>query len=459
MARVTRGGPNTPVTISAVEDGVTIPTSQSGTVTLADGTTVKVSFADDASVTAFGRARVANPQTLLANHSEYDKSRLVFFEKITDSSGNASSAFNATERLVDMTVETNDEIIRQSKLFTRYQPGKGQLVFITQIFDTSQANLLQECGWSDGSNGVVLRLDTDEALKIVRQSTAGDSNLTAGEEAISQANWNVDTFGAGALNPSGYTLDENAVQIFGLDLQALYAGRVRVGFDIDGVFYPAHQFLHANEIDKPYIATANLPARWRIKADGAITGSATLKALCVSVDSEGGSDEELGNPFSASNGTTTISVTTSRPVLSIRPKATFNSIATRGVILPESIAFYSDAQAIFWQVIYGGTLTNDNAASVDDDSIVEVDVAATAVADGIVIASGYVAAGASQGNARPSGSSQNGLLSNLPLALDIDGNHPTVANAGHSDWLTLTAESIPGTTTEVSASAQWRELR
>jgi len=457
MARVTKGGPNTPVTISAIEDGVSIPTTSSGTITISQETPVKISYYDDASVTAFGRARVANPQTLFANHPEYNKALLLWNEKST---GSGSQTFNSTERLVDMAVvAANDEEIRQGKEFVRYQEGKGQLIFLTGIFAPGAADLTQEWGYYGDSNGFQLRLD-GTSLQMVRSSTAGDANLSAGEEVVNQANWNIDSFGAGTLNPSGITLDIDKVQIFGIDFQALYAGRVRVGFDIDGIFYPAHAFNHANIISKPYIATANLPPYYRISAGAGFSGSATLKALCASVDSEGGSDANLGLPQAISNEDTLIGVTARRPILSIRPKAQFNSITNRIPILLEELVITSDAQTVYYEIIQGGDITGGTAPSwADVDSTyssVEYDVTADDISGGIRIGHGYVAAGAAQGNSRPSGAGARGLASKVPIALDIDGNHPT---SPLSDVISVVATSVPGSSTNVGAGLEWKELR
>ncbi len=62
-------------------------------------------------------------------------------------------------------------------------------------------------------------------------------------------------------------------------------GRVRVGFDIDGVIYYAHQFLNANNLSVPYMQSATLPIRMVVTS----TSSGSTKTSyfkCATVQSE-----------------------------------------------------------------------------------------------------------------------------------------------------------------------------
>lgn len=86
--------------------------------------------------------------------------------------------------------------------------------------------------------------------------------------------------------------------------------------------------------------------------------------------------------FSASNGAIRASVTTRRPILSIRPKATFNSIVNRAEILSSVSAAVGDNTALI-ELVYNGTLTNASFGSAGASSVVEVDTAAAALANGI----------------------------------------------------------------------------
>jgi len=247
------------------------------------------------------------------------------------------------------------------------------------------------------------------------------------DTAIAQADWNIDPFdGSG---PSNLTLDFTKTQILVISAQWLGVGRVVVAFDVNGVLYPAHQFLNANSLSVPYTQSFNLPVRMEAMAstgattarsgyfDGnngiflqavSDTAGGTINLVCTSVQSEGGV-EVFGFPRTTNNGITAIAVTTRRPVLSIRPKATYNSRTNRGHIqVAEYILTASNNNSLF-EVVIGGTLTAGGGAPtwVDNGavSIVETNVNADAISGGTVLYSGYVLSGS--GASRGSSGSQN----------------------------------------------------
>ena len=99
----------------------------------------------------------------------------------------------------------------------------------------------------------------------------------------------------------------------------------------------------------------------------------------------------------------------------------------------------------FGEIVYGGTLTDAVFGSVDDNSIVESDVAATSISGGIVLDSFVVSSTAS---ARSSAQTQ--VIGQLPLTLDIAGQNPIP--------LSVVATSFGGSAA-TSSSIEWSELR
>lgn len=423
---------------------------------------VQIQLTDSPANNAFGYLRAEGRQTLGFFHNEYGDENLAYYFKTT---GTATHAHNSTLNTTDLTCPASSSKIAQSKRFFRYQPGKSELVFTTSIRPTLQGGMVIDQGFSDGSNGLLFRTN-GSTNQLVRQSTAGDSNLTAGQEVVNQTNWNKDTLdGSGdANNPSGINLDNEKVQIFGLDFQALYAGRVRLYFDIGGKYIEVHEFNHANEIAKPYIAYANLPVRYSITCDATVTGSPVFSVLCFSVDSEGGTDLQLGYPKAIYNQTAVSVGTGWTPVLSIRPKATFNSITYRGDILPLRFAVYTDSQDVQIKVTYGGTPDAGSVSWADWDttySAVEYDESATSITGGYDnIDSGFATTsgggGGGGGGNRNAGNAADSITSFLPLALDIDGAHPT---SPLTDVLSIQAKVLSGTTSNVIVILEVVELR
>ena len=172
-----------------------------------------------------------------------------------------------------------------------------------------------------------------------------------------------------------------------------------------------------------------------------------LKAICATVISEGGFQDARGYPEAAGNGITAVSVTTRRPILSIRPSATFNSVVNRAMIILDGLDITCSGNPAYWELVYGGALTNADFASVGaTTSTMDADVAATAITGGYTIQSGYVVAGS--GSTRQS--IRNGIASRLPLTLDAAGANPIN--------LSVVVTSMSGTAS-VAASLNWRSLR
>src|SRR5579863_8450224 len=186
---------------------------------------------------------------------------------------------------------------------------------MTGFLGAIKTNVAQRIGYFDANDGVFFYQDGTNLGVAVRTSTSGSPVTTL----IPQSTWNIDKLdGTGS---SGITITTANTQIFVIDLQWLGTGRVRFGFDIGGVIVYCHAINNANAGEtSPYMNTGSLPCRYEITNTGTAASTTTMKAICTSVISEGGAEIVGGLQFSASNGTTTVGVTTRRPVLSIAPK-------------------------------------------------------------------------------------------------------------------------------------------
>lgn len=92
-----------------------------------------------------------------------------------------------------------------------------------------------------------------------------------------------------------------------------------------------------------------------------------------------------GFPQSASNNGSSVAVTTRRPVLSIRPKATFNSRTNRAHIEFADYLLRATTNDSYFEIVVGGTLTGASWTSVDDTSVAEFDVSATEITGGFLL--------------------------------------------------------------------------
>lgn len=322
-----------------------------------------VTLADGPQLDAFNRARVSSQKTQL-DISRIGTARDDLVDTIT--SGDGAASYLANESTLQMSVTSSGRVVSQSKRYTYYQPGKSLLTEITGVLDTDGGNVRSRVGLFDddndktvdsGGNGFFFQ-NSNGALSVVRRSyTSG----TQTDTSVAQASWNLDTLDGNG--PSGITLDESKTNIFVIDLQWLGVGRCRMGVVIDGVITYCHQWLHAGILDAVYMTSANLPVRWEIESLG---GAGTMKAICATVQSEGGFDP-VGSVHSVSTGTTAASVTTGaeKPLIAVRSKDAF----CRTAINPIGIGIMiDDNQPMLLRGYLADSVTGGSWSSASDGS-------------------------------------------------------------------------------------------
>jgi hypothetical protein len=402
-----------------------------------------VAIRDGANLDAFSRLRVSNPLILHNSQFTYDLAPIIY-QPITNGSG-ATVTYDSTNRYGLMTFSstpTGGKAYMQTYEYLPYQPGRSQLIFVTFNMIAAVANTLKFAGYSDGTNGIEFQLNGTTKQFTIYSGTG------SGNQTVTQSSWNLDKLdGTGA---SGITLDISKVQILVIDIQALYAGRVRIGFDLNGTIVYAHEFLHANNITPPYLQSANLPVRCGMTCTATV--STTMYFLCSAVISEGGSEDinVYGYTFQQDSGP--ISVTTGGThMLSLRPRTTFNSISNRSrVAFIDVEIFNSGNQPIQWQLCIGqgisGTTTYNNVNASYSSS--EYNILGTlSGSPTIVIDGGYVP---STGSGKTM--VNTAIISRYPITLDAAGLQRALGT------LTLKATSLSGTQT-VYASIKFREIR
>lgn len=390
---------------------------------------------------AFGRLRVSNPEYVFDAQQTYDLQPLLF-ERITAGSG-AAIAHDATNRCATLTfasTPTGGEAIMQTFEHFRYQPGRSDLTIITFNFKGGATNTLKFAGKSDGSNGVELQLN-GATPRIMLYSDAA-----VGDQEIAVADWDDPLDGSG---PSRKRVDWTKAQILVIDFQALYVGAVRLYLDIDRVLVPFCTIKNANIQANPYIQTANLPVRVGMTCTG--EASTTMQFICASVISEGGALEPQGFEHSLDVSGTGGNDARAH-ILSLRPKATFNSIVNRSKIILESIDFIVNSgtnnakfELVLGQAITGTTTFSDVNAIY---SSMEYNTAGTiSGSPAIVLFSGYASA---TGGARITAPRKIGLR--YPITLDAAGVARLLGTAS------LLATGYTGTA-PCRATVNWREVR
>lgn len=401
------------------------------------------SLENNAQNDAFGRLRISNPVTIFDSKQTLNDQSLFWDEELGGSASSAHSTTDARTR-ISVTASASDYGIRQTFMRFNYQPGKSQQIFMTGLF-TTETGITKRVGYMD-LDYAGATMDILNGIYFQNDAGALSVNITKNgtNTSISQTNWNLDKLdGTGS---SGITLDMADVQILVIDFEWLGVGRVRIGFNIDGITYYVHQFLHANNgLQSVYTSNPNLSLRYDIESDG--TGSGSIDHICASVISEGGL-EGNGIDRAADRGTTGFSAagnTTIQPVISIRCKAGSESITSKlnqiSIIVTTSTDF---RWALYLNPTIAGT---DNASwtSTGTQSATEYDISRTSantLSAGELIKSGYVETG---------GQDQIDIEISSPLHLGraIDGT---------LDEFVLGIQDLSGTAETYYASINWKEL-
>jgi len=334
----------------------------------------------------------------------------------------------------------------QSYDYVPYQPGKSQLAVITFVMGTGVANVTKDVGYFDAANGIFLRQNGASGLQIIcRSSTSGGVVDTE----VEQASWNLDVLdGTGT---SRQTLDITKAQIMVIDLQFLGMGRVRVGFDIDGIIVYVHEFLNANSLTVPYMQTASLPIQVLVTASGS-GSSATAHFKCAAVNSEGGIISDYGYTFATPEATATAGSGSRVHILSLRPLTTFGSKTNRTHINGiEFDIFVTGAVSVFYEIVVGAAFSvAPTYASVNSTySSMQYGTAGTFdnLTNGIVIDSGYIPTTGGTKAAVTEDASRA-----YPITLDRAGAVRALGT------MSLLVSGI-GATSATRASAFWSEVR
>ena len=403
--------------------------------------TSRVKAEDSPSVDAFSRWRVSDPTGVFDGQFTYNLLPLIY-EQVTAESG-AAVAHDATNRCATMTfasTPTGGKAFMQSYEHIRYQPGKSQAIFVTFNFIEAVANCLKFAGYSSGAtNGIELQQDgTTVQFKLYSDTTNGD-------QTVAQANWNLDPLNG--TGTSGLTLDLTKTQILVIDLQALYVGRVRVGFDISGLVVYAHEFNHANLVETPYIQTATQPIRCGMTCTGTV--STTMRFICAAVSSEGGSEDASGYSFSAGSASVNSGNSARAHIISLRPTTTFNSITNRIKFVLDSVdILVTGNTAVLWELVIGQAITGASYSAVNATYSGFESSAGTISGDpGAVIAAGYIPA-----TAQNKGSFSYKLANRYPITLDAAG--AVRANG----TLSILGTGL-GAASAMYARFNWHELR
>ena len=401
----------------------------------------------DASYDAFSRLRTSNPYTLFqVSHNTNIRSHQI----ASKTANGGTETWQENESCVDMAVTTtaSSQVIRQSRPYITYQPGKSLCIMCTGVLNANSNGV--DCdtkiGLFDDRNGVYFTYAN--GLSVVLRSYVGGSVVNT---SVAQASWNIDVMDGDddSSNPSGINLDASKTQIFMFDLEWLGIGRVRVGIVQGGSIYYVHEFLNANVQTTAYMTRATLPIRYQIDNTATTNGAGTLKMICMTAISEGGF-EAHGYPSSSGlvdNDEITVG-TTILPIVSIRLKSgdyTHKRVLCK--LLCSQIMCISSANMVYFIYHYlspaASPLTGGSWADVGSHSSMEVNKTATAIntTDAHVMYQGYFS--------NNTDFDAKTLERTVSITSDVDAN---------TDYIVLAAQKIGTGTDDVLGALVWTEF-
>lgn len=394
----------------------------------------------------FGGMVVGEQQTIKDYRFAYTEGANEFWD--LEDSGATITYESSTSNMLFTNPTTSGAIAsRTSNFYHPYIPGVGNLLEITlDVGDLGKANVTRRWGLFDDDNGVFWELEGTTLYVVIRSNTSGSPVDTR----VAQSNFNQDKLdGTDAI---GLTLDITKGNIYFIDFQWLGAGRVRFGVvEPSGARVNAHIVENANVSDIPYMRTATLPVRIEQINTGTSGSTSELRWTCASVKHSSKAEIERQR-FSASTEANLLEISGTdgeRPVVSIRPRKTFNGLVNRGLIKLQALDLLNDgdSQSVIFRVRQGAVLGNTSFGNVNPIlSIVESDVGANTVSGGLAIGQQYLSPSSSRLAVINDGSV---AAHELEFGLGADANtQPTV---------TVTAQVIGTGTCNVGAVFNWGE--
>lgn len=332
---------------------------------------------------AFGRQRMSTPFTLFDSSQRYSDRDDQWATQTTTGGSTLYNVYQSTTSLeVDNT--SGARVTRETKRVFAYQPGKSLQIMATFAFDEGQTGLAQRVGYFNNQNGIFFTNKNGTNYMVKRTYIDG----SAQDIEIAQSDWNVDKLDG--TTPTGIDIDVNKTQIFFMDIEWLGVGQVRTGFVINGNFYLAHVFQHANILDTVYMTTATLPVRYEIENIAGTVAGSSMKQICSTVISEGGF-EIRGRPYSIGRPVTApmnlATAGTFYPLVSVRLNSSYlDAVAVLKNISMLGIANNGKMQ---YKLVADATITGGSWTNVSG-SLVEYNITANTMSGGETLTSGYV---------------------------------------------------------------------
>jgi len=324
---------------------------------------------------AFGEVETIQPTPVVQVDFVYNVNADMVDSTVTGS-GTVTQADSMA--VLQTTANASSSAMIETKRFLKYRPGQGCHIRGTALFTTGVANSEQIFGCGDDVDGLFFGYNGTSFGVMTRNNSV--------DTWVAQADWNGDRMdgAGGSSNPTGQTLDPTKGNVYQINFQWLGFGLIEFAIEDanTGRFVPVHRVRYANNNTVPSLLNPSFPILWKVE-NSSNTTNITLKTASAVAEVEGkivylGPTNAIGN--SKTNVTTTLT-----NIVTIRNKATYQSITNR---TPINILKYSLAvdgtKPAEYQIIKNATLGGTPAYTdiSTNTSVIEYDTAGTTVANG-----------------------------------------------------------------------------
>jgi len=276
---------NNNVTVTPATSSLNVNVTNAITAKVDTSTGFPINFADNATVDAFQRLRISEPVTLFDSKQLHQMSTL--FWSNTSQNGNIYHTGDSDPSITLTTNVNNGYAIRQTTQRFNYQSGKSMLYMFTGTLNP-ETNIIKRYGCFSSltatpfTPNVGLYFEaSNDTIKCVQNNTG----FLVPSVSASRNEWNIDKLDG--TGPSGQTITLSGTNIFVIDYEWLGVGRVRYGVVLDGQVWYCHKINNTGK-EGAYLRSPNHPIRAELRQTG--TGSGSMKMICSTVISEGGSD-------------------------------------------------------------------------------------------------------------------------------------------------------------------------
>jgi len=328
------------------------------------------------SVTAFGELSVAQPSPRVLVHFPYNINTDIISTTVAASGTVTHSGQFA---VIGAGAATSSNASMETNRLLEYNPGTGGLARFTAVFTDGVAGNSQIAGIGSTTDGFFFGFNGTE-FGILHRAASSDT-------WIPQTKWN----GNRMLGNERYlqTLDPTVGNVFQIRYQWLGFGAIRFYIEdqVRGSLELVHTIQYANANTLVSVNNPSFPF-YAQSANTTNNTNVTIQISSIGLYIEG-KDSSAGETRQAKDNTKT-AVSTETNILTIRNKATYQSVPNRVVVQPDFVTAAVDGTKNATIRIYANATLGGSPSYTDistNTSVVDFDVAGTTVSGGVLLAS------------------------------------------------------------------------